>query len=175
MRRVNPRATSMLLAGLFTLAGCERAPPPLFPNRKEVAPLRARLQQSGGDVSRVIRVNGLVDLTRLNRNTRYKFSLPADGVLRVAPLPADMPGNEYVHPILVDGESVRTAGGITVRHDGVTVSGAVLDRDSRAYCPTEASLASAVDALAALGVPRAGITAAPTTPACEPPLPGAAR
>jgi len=85
-----------------------------------------------------------------------------------------MPDNEYVHPILADGSPVRTAGGIVVRHDGVTVSGAVLDRDSRAYCPTEASLAAAVDALVALGVPRAGITTTPRDPACEP-LPSVAR
>lgn len=157
----------VLCALLSALAGCERAPT-LFPNRKELAPLRARLAQRGGDPSRIIRVNGRVDLTRLNRNTRYKFSLPADGVLRVAPLPADMPNNEYVHPILADGAPVRTAGGIVVRHDGVTVTGAVLDRDSRAYCPTEASLAAAIDALVALGVPRAGISTEPVAVACEP-------
>lgn len=156
-----------LCALLVALAGCERAPA-MFPSRKEIAPLRARLTQSGGDSSRVIRVNGLVDLTQLNRNTRYKFSLPADGVLRVAPLPADMPNNEYVHPILADGAPVRTAGGIVVRHDGVTVTGAVLDRDSRAYCPTEASLGAAIDALVSLGVSRGGITIEPRTPQCEP-------
>ncbi len=157
------------LALALVLAACASSPT-LFANRKPIAPLRARLAAAGGDPARVVTLRGVSDLVALSPGEPYKFALAADGALRVAPLPARASGNEYVHPILVDGAPVRTAGMITATHDGARVTAVSLDRDSRAYCPTEESLAEAVDALAALGLPRACIRTRPTSPQCEPPV-----
>lgn len=153
------------LLALLALAGCASSPT-LFANRKPIAPLRERLAASGGDPSRIVTLRAATDLATLIPNERYKFALTAEGAFRVAPLPASAANNEYVHPILADGAPVRTAGMITVAPDGAVT----LDRDSRAYCPTEASLAQAVDALVAMGVPRARVRTAPVEPRCEPPL-----
>ena len=158
--------TALLL--ILTLLGCSRASA-LFESRKDLPPLRARLLAAGGDPARVIDVRALADLTRLDSGARYKFSLPADGRMRVAPLPIRAPNNEYVHPVLVDGAPVRTAGSITVKHDGNTVTGAMVDRDSRAYCPSEASVGAAIDALRALGLPRGRISVEPSAPQCDAP------
>lgn len=161
----------MRLAPLVTVLVACASSPTLFANRKPIAPLRARLAAAGGDPARVITLRGASDLAALDSGERYKFALTAAGALRIAPLPARAPNNEYVHPILADGAPVRTAGMITVTREGESLTAITLDRDSRAYCPTEESLAHALDALVALGLPRARLRTTPVTPQCEPPLP----
>ncbi len=161
-----PRVATLLL-GLSLLA-CSRGPE-RFTNRKDMAPLRERLRATGGDVARVIQVRALQDLTALQVGERYRFAIPEDGRLRVAPLPASAANNEYVHPVLVDGAPVRTAGYIIVKHLDRAVTGAMVDRDSRAYCPSQRSVQAAIDALRSLGLARDRIAVDPVPPQCEPP------
>jgi|JI10StandDraft_1071094.scaffolds.fasta_scaffold706064_2 hypothetical protein len=159
-----------LLPPLLMLSAfaCSRGPE-RFTNRKDMAPLRERLRASGGDVARVIHVRALQDLTALQVGERYRFAIPEDGRLRVAPLPASATNNEYVHPVLVDGAPVRTAGYLIVKHLDRTVTGAMVDRDSRAYCPSQRSVQVAIDALRTLGLARDRIAVDPVPPQCEPP------
>jgi hypothetical protein len=140
-----------------------------FTARVAYAPLVAKLQQSGGDPAKIVRVRKLDDLARLDDGKRYKFVVARDGRLSVAPVPADAPGNEYVHPILAGGEPVRTAGGITIARDtSGAAANVTLDQDSKAYCPTLASLDAAVRALRDLGVPANAIHKQDRPPACAP-------
>jgi hypothetical protein len=161
-----PRVATLLLS--LSLLACSRGPE-RFTNRKDLAPLRERLRAAGGDVSRVIHVRALQDLTALQVGERYRFAIPEDGHLRVAPLPASAANNEYVHPVLVDGAPVRTAGYIIVKHLDRTVTGAMVDRDSRAYCPSAQSVQVAIEALRSLGLSRDRIAVDPVPPQCEPP------
>lgn len=158
-----------LLPPLLMLSAfaCSRGPE-RFTNRKEMAPLRERLRASGGDVGRVIHVRALQDLMALQVGERYRFAIPEDGHLRVAPMPASAANNEYVHPVLVDGAPVRTAGYIIVKHLERTVTGAMIDRDSRAYCPSQRSLEVAIEALRSLGLARDRISVDPVPPQCDP-------
>lgn len=150
----------------LALAACTRGPE-RFESRKEIGPLRERLRASGGDLSRVIHVRAQSDLARLESGERYKFAIPEDGRFRVAPRPLSEPGNEYVHPVLVDGARVRTAGNLIVKLLDGAVSGVMIDRDSRAYCPSQRSVSEAISALRALGIPRTRISVDPVPPHCE--------
>lgn len=151
---------------LLALCACSRSE--RFNNRKPIGPLRERLRASGGDPARVHHVRALSDLARLEFGEKYRYAIPEDGRLRVAPIPARMPNNEYVHPTLVDGAPVRTAGYIIVKHREGVVSGVMVDRDSRAYCPSQGSLQAAISALRSLGLARDRISVDPVPPNCEP-------
>lgn len=149
------------------LLACSRGPE-RFSSRTEIGPLRERLRASGGDLARVLHIRAAADLARLEFGERYKYAIPEDGRFRVAPTPVDATGNEYVHPVLVDGARVRTAGHLIVKHKDGVVSGVMLDRDSAAYCPSQGSLQEAISALRALGIARAKISVDPVPPHCEP-------
>jgi hypothetical protein len=136
-----------------------------FPLRVDYAPLVAKLHASGGDPSRIIVVERPADLSRLDPGKRYKFAL-AGKFLTIAPLPADAPSNEYVHPILAGGAPVSTAGGIVVEKTPLKIT---LDQDSKAYCPTFESLDRAARALIAAGVPGPAIDKRNRPPDCAPP------
>jgi len=141
---------------------------PSFPSRVPYAPLVDKLKAAGGDVARVLRPRSQKELAPLASGKRYKMAVTADGQLVVAPLPADAPHNEYVHPILAGGAPVLTAGGITVERAGDEIAKITLDEDSKAYCPTLASLAAAERALVRIGVPAAAIARHDQPPRCEP-------
>src|SRR5689334_4276667 len=98
------KTAALLVATLFATTA--------LPCRVAYAPLVAKLKASGGAPDRVIRVKQVADLDRLESGRRYKFVVDANGQLAIAPLPADAPSNEYVHPILAAGGPVWTAGGI---------------------------------------------------------------
>ena len=135
MSRANPALLALLLA-----SGCSAPPvPPLFDSRVPLEPLLAKLKESGGDPGRILRPRATADLGRLESGRRYKFVVARDGQLAIAPLPADDPSNEYVHPVLAGGAPVRTAGGIRVERDGSAIRKVAVDQDSNAYCPTAAS------------------------------------
>ncbi len=92
-------------AALFTLllaSACSAPPPvpPLFDSRVPLEPLLARLKESGGDPGRILRPRAYADLGGLESGRRYKFVVTRHGRLAIAPLPADAPSNEYVHPVL---------------------------------------------------------------------------
>jgi hypothetical protein len=140
---------SQLVMALVWLASANGA---LFKSAVPYEPLVAKLKDAGGDPGRIVRVHGAAELVKLESGKRYKFALDEKGVFSVAPLPADAPHNEYVHPILAGGAPVRTAGGITVEHKDGKIVQVTLDQDSKSYCPTLASLDEAVAALARLGV-----------------------
>jgi hypothetical protein len=129
-------------------------PSALFDSRVEYEPLLAKLEASGGDVSRIIRPHSLADLSTLESGKRYKFAVPPDGTLALAPLPVDATPNDYSHPILGGGGPVLTAGNLRIERDGDNLARVVIDQESHAYCPTAASLQAAVDALSRLGVAR---------------------
>jgi hypothetical protein len=126
----------------------------LFQSRVAYPPLEAKLKAKGGDRAHIVRASSTADLQRLQSGKRYKFVVDEAGTLLIAPLPADAPDNEYVHPILAGGGPVRTAGGITVENQAKRV---ILDQDSKAYCPTLSSLEEAVKILGKLGVDKVEI------------------
>ncbi|MGZ3406655.1 MAG: hypothetical protein ACXVAN_09465 [Polyangia bacterium] len=159
MRRVIPAAVLLVAASAL-------AAPSLFTSKAPYEPLVAKLKSSGGDPSRVVHVRAARELTRLESGKRYKFALDEAGTLAIAPLPADAPNNEYVHPILAGGAPVRTAGGITVEHAAGKLARITLDQDSKSYCPTLQSLDEAAQALAKLGVAPALIARQDRPPAC---------
>jgi cytochrome c556 len=80
------------------------------------------------------------------------FVVGPNGTLAIAPLPADAPSNEYVHPVLGEGGPVRTAGNIRIDREGESVVRVVVDQDSKSYCPTAESLSVALEALSNLGI-----------------------
>ncbi len=149
----------LAVLGWVAFASCARPSPPSppvdddlrFACRVDVAPLRAALRASGGDPSRILRPAAPSDLARLDAGHRYKFVLGVDRRLAVAPMPADAPHNEYVHPVLGDGAPVRSAGGLRVERSNGRVTRVVLDPESLAYCTTTDSLRPAVRALVAMG------------------------
>ena len=160
--------TAAALSVSMALLGCAaikaRQGPPTFASRAPLDPLVAKLKASGGDPAAVLVVRGLVDLAKLKEGERYKFALREDGTLAVAPLPVSPP-NDYTHPILAGGKPVRTAGQLRVhREDGRYR--ATLDQDSKAYCPTFASLETAREALSQVGVAGADVALADKPPVC---------
>ena len=143
-----------------------RSPAPLFDSRVPFEPLVGKLKASGGDPGRILHPRSAADLSALTSGKRYKFVVGADGRLAVAPLPADAPSNEYVHPVLGGGGPVRTAGGIRVDRNGPLLEKVTVDQDSRAYCPTEASLSAALTELNRLGVAAEMLRVESRPPAC---------
>jgi hypothetical protein len=150
----------------MVIASSALAAPSLFTSRAPYDPLVAKLKSSGGDPSRIVQVRVAKDLTRLDSGKRYKFVLDEAGTLAVAPLPADAPNNDYVHPILAKGAPVRTAGGITVEHANGKLTKITVDQDSKAYCPTLQSLDEAARALERLGVAASMIARQDRAPQC---------
>ncbi len=157
-----------ILMAAAAAAGPSRAP--LFGSRVAYAPLRAKLKAAGEDESKVLRPARLPDLDALASGKRYKFVVRGDGSLAIAPIPADQPHNEYVHPILAGGEPVRTAGGLRVDRSGGKVASITVDQDSQAYCPSFESLGEAVRALEKLGAVAGTIRRENRPPACAPAL-----
>lgn len=149
------------------LAGCAGGEP--FTSRVPLGPLLAKLAASGGDEGRIIHARTAGDLAALASGQRYKFVLLADGSLAIAPLPADATNNEYVHPVLAHGAAVRTAGGITVERAGDAIARVTIDQDSKAYCPSRASLDAARAALGRMGLAAEQVVEVDRPPACVPP------
>lgn len=157
---------TILPAAVILFAATALAAPSLFQSAVPYDPLVAKLKASGGDAARIIHVRSTQDLLRLQSGKRYKFALDGGGSFSIAPIPADAPNNEYVHPILAAGGPVRTAGGITVEHAGGKISKVTIDQDSKAYCPTLPSLDEAKHALEALGVASGLIVRQDRPPQC---------
>ena len=144
-----------ILAAILSLLAATAvavAAPSLFTSRVPYPPLVAKLKSSGGDSSRIVRVQSTKDLTRLESGKRYKFVLDEAGTLAIAPLPADAPNNEYVHPILAGGGAVKSAGGIVVELGDGKIAKVTIDQDSKSYCPTLQSLDEAARALEKAGI-----------------------
>jgi hypothetical protein len=156
---------SAVLAGASSVA---IAKPIVFPSRVASEPRAAKLTASGGSPDRIVHVKQAADLDRLESGRRYKFVVDAHGAIAVAPLPADAPSNEYVHPILAGGAPVLTAGGIRVDRVNGKVEHVIVDQDSKSYCPTSESLSEAARALASLGIPPAAIKMESHPPQCAP-------
>lgn len=156
------------ITALPALTGCSagRAPRPLFESRVPLEPLLAKLKANGGDVGKILTPRTTADLDRLEPGKRYKFVVRREGTLAVAPLSADAPSNEYVHPVLGQGAPVRTAGNIRVSRDGATLTSVTVDQDSKAYCPTGDSLSAALVELARLGVPQDRLRVENRPPVC---------
>jgi hypothetical protein len=172
MRVMRPVTTrlSLLVLAIAATAGPALAKPVEFTSRVAFEPLVAKLKAAGGSPERIIRVQRVADLDRLESGRRYKFALDAHRQLAVAPLPADANGNEYHHPILAGGGPVLTAGGIRVDRAGAgKLEHVVVDQDSKAYCPTRESLTEVVRALTELGVPASVISTADRSPQCAAP------
>ncbi len=146
----------LLLTVALGATACRRKTPsepgPLFESRVPLAPLEEKLHASGADAKRILHPKSVSDLLLLTPDHRYKFVVLSDGALAIAPLPADAPANEYVHPILARGQPVRTAGGLRIERDGSSLTKIALDQDSASYCPSVGSLSAALSALAAMGV-----------------------
>jgi hypothetical protein len=159
------RALGLLLLALLAPA-TSSCGPALFTSRVDVAPFLEKLRTAGGSPDRILHPHTLADLGPLESGKRYKFVVLGGGELAVAPLPADAPDNQYVHPVLAGGAPVRTAGGITVTRDGDAIREVVVDQDSKAYCPTRASLAAATRAVTALGLPKERVHEADRPPQC---------
>jgi hypothetical protein len=162
-------ALSIVVALAVVSSSAWATAPPTFESRVPYPPLVEKLRASGGSFERVLRIARAADLDALASGKRYKFVVDERGTLAVAPLPADAPANEYVHPILARGERVRTAGGLRVERDGGRLTAVILDQDSKSYCPTFDSLQSAADALAAAGVSPALLRREDHRPSCAPP------
>jgi hypothetical protein len=161
------RNYAWLAAGLALLAaGVAAAKPTEFSSRVPYAPLVAKLKASGGSADRILHVERAADLLRLENGKRYKFVVDTRGQMAIAPLPADAPSNEYVHPILGGGAPVRTAGGIVVERAGGQIAHVVVDQDSKSYCPTSDSLVEAVHALTRAGVAESLIRREDRPPEC---------
>lgn len=155
---------------------CSHPPAPLFDSRVPYEPLQKKLAASGGDASRILRPRRAGDLDALASGKSYKYVVGPAGAIAIAPLPADAPGNEYVHPILAAGGPVRTAGNLRVTREGPRLVGIAVDQGSKAYCPTGASLQAALEALARIGVPADSLRVENRPPLCageKPPDEGA--
>jgi mono/diheme cytochrome c family protein len=156
----------LLLVGVA--AACSGRPQALvlFDSRVAYEPLATKLKTSGGDPARIVRPRRVADLAALEPGKRYKFVVGPDGTLAIAPLPADAPSNEYVHPVLGAGGPVRTAGNIRIDREGERVVRVVVDQDSKSYCPTAGSLSLALEALSHLGIPGDRLRVENRPPAC---------
>lgn len=153
-------------AAILLVATTALASASLFTSKVPYDPLVAKLKASGGDPSRIVRVRSTQDLARLESGKRYKFALDQLGTLAIAPLPADALNNEYVHPILVSGAPVRTAGGIVVDHVNGRITRITIDEDSKSYCPTLRSLEEAAHALEKLGIAAQMVVRQDRPPQC---------
>jgi hypothetical protein len=151
---------------LVLVGATAHAKPAEFISRVPYQPLVAKLKESGGSPDRILHVQRASDLDALHSGRRYKFIVDARGRLAIAPLPADAPSNEYVHPILAAGAPVLTAGGLRVERSDGKVARVVVDQDSKAYCPTSESLAEAVKALINVGVPSGAVQRESRPPNC---------
>jgi hypothetical protein len=166
MKRLAPNLAFCAIVLTACRASPPGLPPPLFDSRVPVDPLLAKLKASGGDPGRILRPRSAADLLSLANGKRYKFASLRDGRLAVAPLPADAEANEYVHPVLGGGAPVRTAGGLRVEHDGSSLRKVTVDQESKAYCPTAASLSAALVELERIGVPAEILRIENRPPAC---------
>jgi len=166
---------AVFVAALAGACSPAAPPAPLFESRVALPPLVAKLQASGGDPRKILHPSAAADLARLEAGKRYRFVVRDDGRMAIAPIPADVPANEYVHPVLAEGRAVRTAGGLQVDRDGATLRRVTVDQDSKAYCPTGDSLAAALGELARIGVPADRLRVESRPPACvgAPPPPEA--
>jgi hypothetical protein len=151
---------------ILLAASVAHAKPAEFASRVQYEPLLAKLQSSGGSLERVLRVERAAQLDALESGRRYKFAVEKNGRLAIAPLRADAPNNEYVHPILARGAPVLTAGGIRIDRSDGKLTRVVLDQDSKSYCPTLESLATAARALEALGILPSLISREDRPPKC---------
>ena len=158
-------ATAAILIALALGPAC-KTPSPLYASRVDLAPLEQKLTAAGGDPAHILRPRRPADLDALVSGKRYKFVVLADDTLAVAPLFADAPQNEYVHPVLARGAAVRTAGGLRIDREGGRPSAIVIDEDSKSYCPSFASLVAAERAIVALGFAEAIIRREDRPPAC---------
>jgi hypothetical protein len=158
-------AWTLAIAALSVAPTAARAKPVELVSRVPYEPLVAKLKASGSP-ERIVHVQRAADLDALTSGRRYKFVVDRRGQLAVAPLPADAPANEYVHPILAGGAPVLTAGGIRVDRANGKVERIVVDQDSKAYCPPLDSLAEAIRALVAAGAPAALIQREDRPPQC---------
>jgi hypothetical protein len=140
--------------------------PPLFSSRVPYEPLVKKLADAKQSPAKILHPQTGRDLLRLKPRQRYKFIVDGAGKLAIAPLPADAPGNEYVHPILAGGAPVATAGGIAVDHARGAIARVTVDEDSKAYCPSFASLDAAEHALVKLGLVAALVTRVDKAPDC---------
>jgi hypothetical protein len=157
---------SVVLA-LACLAGCGGGRVvPLYESRVAIGPLRERLRQAGGDPARILHPASPRDFEALVAGKRYKFVVDSEGRLAVAPLPAEVPSNEYVHPILADGGPVRSAGGLRVERDARGLTRVTVDQDSKAYCPGPESLSEALRSLRAAGVDAGALRVENRPPDC---------
>ena len=166
---VSVSVSSSLVTALL-LAGCASSPATLFSSRVALAPLMAKLEASGGNPAKVIRLHSEEELAGLKPGQRYKYVVTRDGGIVVAPRPASEPGNEYVHPLLAGGMPVRTAGYLRYDRRGATATSdtVVVDQDSKAYCPTFASLGEARAAFARIGVTIGRVRIEDHPPTCAP-------
>lgn len=144
--------------GLVALLVASACAPQQYSSRHAYPALVAKLCESGGSLDAILVLTQAAQLLSLQSGKRYKFALAADGRLRIAPLPFEAANNEYHHPIVALGQRVTTAGGITVAHDGVTMTQVTLDQDSKSYQPSFASLAAAERYLRGVGVDGNKIT-----------------
>lgn len=152
-----------LLAVVILAAAAAGCGPRIFACRVDVQPLEQKLAAAGGDRARILRPTHARDLDVLLPGKAYRYVVDVGGRLAVAPLPNEAMHNEYVHPILGDGQPVRTAG-MMRREPGGRI---VIDQDSKSYCPTKKSLQAAVRALHAIGVAEVAVEDHP--PACVTP------
>jgi mono/diheme cytochrome c family protein len=160
------RSIILLLVGVG--AACSGRPQAvaLFDSRVAYEPLATKLKASGGDPARIVRPRRAADLSALQPGKRYKFVVGPEGTLAIAPLPADAPSNEYVHPVLGGGGPVRTAGNIRIDREGESLVRVVVDQDSKSYCPAAESLSVALEALSNLGIPGDRLRVDNRPPAC---------
>lgn len=146
---------ALAIAAALFVAACA---PQQYSSRHAYPVLVAKLRETGGSLDAIVVLKQAAQLLTMQSGKRYKFALAADRVLRIAPLPFEAANNEYHHPIVALGQRVTTAGGITVVHDGATITQVTLDQDSKSYQPSFASLAAAEKYVRGVGVDGKNIT-----------------
>jgi hypothetical protein len=166
--RMTPMPRGLVLVAVALVPTLGAAEAARFASRVPYAPLVKKLADAKQSPSKILHPLRADDLLQLTKGKRYKFIVDGAGKLAIAPLPADAPGNEYVHPILAGGAPVATAGGITVEQAAGALTRVTVDEDSKAYCPSFASLDAAVAALLKLGVAASRIMRLDKSPACAP-------
>lgn len=127
------------------------------------APYEARLRERGQDPGAVIDADDLEDLAFVVNGEQYRYVVLPDGRIRVAPIPLSAEDNDYVHPVLGEGQPVRGAGFLMRNEDG---DGWTVDRNSQAYCPPPGTEEHAVEALVRIGARRDGIRVVRVDPEC---------
>ena len=155
MRRAAGHAT-IVLASLW-FGGCRAPAPPastlLFDCRVPFDAAVQRLAAEHGSMDLVKLPRRRADFLQFASGRRYAFVVRRDGVLAVAPVPADTARNPYSHALLARGEPVVTAGGISVVHAADDVVKLVVDTDSAAFCPTPDSVRDVVPIFVRAGIP----------------------